>query len=487
MQRFFRLFIVARYGLIGLPLALIASHPVSAQSVHLPPVVSIVSPTNEAVFNVPSDIELIAKATSPSGTISNVVFYAGNKLLGDGVLLILDPPGDNGVTGPVYVLDWTNAPPGSYALTAVATDNLGASTTSAPVNITVRLPGPLPVVRIISPPNHAVFYAPSDIPIFAFADAVYPGAVSGAFTTISNVEFFAGNIDLGSGHRVVVPPPGPLLPPVVLLPNEFTLVWSNPPPGAWPLTAVATDDHGMTATSSPVNITILPSHIITNGLDVVSIVATDPVAIEGTNCWVWPGLSNATPTWAAWQQPVWKPYTNCGPKEAAFTVRRAGNTSNDLAVAYAISGTASNGVDYVMLPGVVTIPAGKNYALINIVPLDDTPSPAAIQTVILTLQPNAKSPPSYIVGIPPRAGVIILDNGVPHPPTSVLPGSVFHLNAPGPDGAWFCIRYTTNMTDWFPLATNQVVNGCIDFVDLDASGDANRFYQAAPQMTAPLQ
>jgi hypothetical protein len=44
----------------------------------------------------------------------------------------------------------------------------------------------------------------------------------------------------------------------------------------------------------------------------------------------------------------------------------------DLTVYYTVSGTASNGVDYVTLPGSVIIPAGKTFAAVPILVLDDT-------------------------------------------------------------------------------------------------------------------
>ena len=207
---------------------------------------------------------------------------------------------------------------------------------------------------------------------------------------VTSVEFFAGTNSLGLGQRVPVAVPlasggivigGPV--PPIYPTNLFFLIWSNAPVGIYALTAVATDNGGLSTTSAPVNITILPPlPPPTNRPPIVSIVATDPVAIEGTNCWVWPGETNSPPTWAAWPTAVCRFFTNCGPKTATFTVRRFGDTNDDLTVTYDIGGTASNGVDYVALPGSVTIPAGERRALITIVPIDDGP-PDVNKTVIL--------------------------------------------------------------------------------------------------------
>ena len=45
-----------------------------------------------------------------------------------------------------------------------------------------------------------------------------------------------------------------------------------------------------------------------------------------------------------------------------FRVRRSGETNQALTVHFAIRGTASNGVDYVRVPGQVTIPSGRRTA-----------------------------------------------------------------------------------------------------------------------------
>ncbi|MGH7971302.1 MAG: Ig-like domain-containing protein, partial [Limisphaerales bacterium] len=127
---------------------------------NIPPAVAILRPPNGAVYYTPVNIQLLARAGDLDGRVTNVDFFANGTDLGAGTMVVLDPPGIGGVVGPVYLLAWSNIPPSNYALTAVATDNGGASTTSATVNISV-LQGPpppptnAPIVRITSPPNGA--------------------------------------------------------------------------------------------------------------------------------------------------------------------------------------------------------------------------------------------------------------------------------------------------------------------------------------------
>ncbi len=239
--------------------------------------------------------------------------------------------------------------------------------------------------------------------------------------------------------------------------------------------------------SEAVNITILPpSPPPTNRPPILTIVASDPVAIEGTNCWPWVGVTNRPPTWSNWTAATpYRYFTNCGPKNAIFTVRRYGATNDPVTATYQIGGTASNGVDYVTLSGTVTIPAGERHALITVIPLGDGP-PDITSTVILGLNPSTNVPPDYLLGFPRKAAAIILDGLFPRPVTGMLADRCFHLKASGPDGAWFRVEYTADMFHWTPICTNQVVQGAIDFVDPDASSDSVRFYHAIPEMTAPL-
>ncbi len=509
---------------------------------NIPPVVALTSPTNGSVYTAPATIQLIAIANDADGVVDSVEFFNGSNSLGIVTnFAIVDPPGPPGqpfVPGTrAFFFTWSNVPAGPqitvtnpppisttvtlpYVLTAKATDNGGASSLSDPIRVTV-LPGPPtnlpPAVRITSPHDHEFFGAPVNIPLFAYAHD-FDG-------TIASVEFFDGTTPLGFGN-LISPTPLPVtplaystpvspaavtVPPVTIFPptNQYVFVWSNAPEGAHTLTAVATDNDGATNTSPPVNITVLP--LVpppTNRPAIVSIVATDPIAVEGTNCWPWLGLSNVPPTWSNWVSPTAAlcRFTNCGPKDAIFTVRRLGDTSNSLDVTYNIGGTASNGVDYVTLPGVITIPAGARAAQITVVPLEDetvvtvvvsnssmlvtntvTNLPKAITTVILALTPSTNTPKDYLVGIPAKAEAVIIDSDRPLPSTAALPDRSFHLSTTGPDGAWFHIESTTDLKSWTPLCTNQVIGGSIDFFDPDAGGTVTRFYRAVPEAGPPAQ
>jgi hypothetical protein len=95
-----------------------------------PPIVAISSPANGAVFApAPIDVPVAANASDPGGSVIKVEFFAdGNKIGED-------------ATAP-YNCTWAGAGKGAHSLTARATDNDGATTTSSPIQITVKgVPG----------------------------------------------------------------------------------------------------------------------------------------------------------------------------------------------------------------------------------------------------------------------------------------------------------------------------------------------------------
>ena len=288
-----------------------------------------------------------------------------------------------------------------------------------PTLVSAQFITPLRAVRITSPPNHATFFAPVDIPIFAFVgeglDISYQPGTHSPFT---NVDFYANAIFLGHGVNLgSMSQPPPLAMYRLANPrldSVWCLVWTNPMPGTnIALTAVASGRNPNTLeggiiyrTSAPVYINVFLSVTNPNPLDVVSIVASDPIAISGTNVsWIWSDETNATPAWTGWPPVHWQTFTNWGPKDGLFTIRRFGDASYPLTVNYNIGGTASNGVDYAAISNSVTIPAGRAYVLVPIVPIDTNPYP---KTVILTLNPDTNQPPDYLLGFPRWAEVLIL-------------------------------------------------------------------------------
>src|SRR5207248_5373333 len=77
---------------------------------------------------------IMATAQDSDGLVNKVDFYANSSRVGTGSFI-----GDDRFT-----IEWTSVPPGIYSLTAVATDNLGATTTSAPITIGVNTQSPQP-------------------------------------------------------------------------------------------------------------------------------------------------------------------------------------------------------------------------------------------------------------------------------------------------------------------------------------------------------
>lgn len=89
------------------------------------PTVSITSPANGATYTQPVNIAINATAADSDGSVSQVAFYE------DGALIGTD-------TSSPYSVTWSNAPIGTHSLTAVATDNQGATRTSTAVSVTVN-------------------------------------------------------------------------------------------------------------------------------------------------------------------------------------------------------------------------------------------------------------------------------------------------------------------------------------------------------------
>src|SRR6266568_2328169 len=97
----------------------------SAPGVNNPPSVSVSHPADGANFSVNDNISITADAADADGSIVKVEFFRDDAKLGES----MKSP---------YNLTWSNAQPGNYLLTARASDDRGATRTSAPVQVFVN-------------------------------------------------------------------------------------------------------------------------------------------------------------------------------------------------------------------------------------------------------------------------------------------------------------------------------------------------------------
>src|SRR5260221_3838149 len=195
-----------------------AAIAITVSNTNVAPVVSISSPTSNANFATGSTVTINASATDSGGTIAKVEFFQGTTKLGEDL------------AGP-FTFAWANVPAGTYSLTAKATDNLSAVTTSAAIAATVSNPNVAPVISLTSPASNAGFTTGSTVAINANA--------TDSDGTIAKVEFFQGTTKLGEDVS------GP-----------FTFAWASVPAGSYTLTAKATDNAGAITVSAGVPVAV---------------------------------------------------------------------------------------------------------------------------------------------------------------------------------------------------------------------------------------
>jgi len=245
------------------------------------PTVSITSPANNATFTAGATVSITATAADADGNVTKVEFYNGSTLLGTS-------------TASPYTYSWANVAAGTYSLTAKATDNSGAATTSSTVTITVGggntgncsgvatwtatdiyLGGAqvvynsklytakwwtqneqpdthtgdgqvwsyvsdcgsssgsnkAPTVSLTAPASGASYTAPASVSITASA--------ADADGSITKVEFYNGSTLLGTSTA-----------------SPYSYSWTSVAAGTYSLTAKATDNGGAATTSSAVSITV---------------------------------------------------------------------------------------------------------------------------------------------------------------------------------------------------------------------------------------
>ena len=145
------------------------------------PTVTVTSPASGTTYTSPASMTVAASATANGGAmIAKVDFFAGTSAIG------------SDTTAP-YSIAWSGVAAGTYSLTAVVTDNLGATTRSAPVTVTVNAPAPAP-----PPPSPGT--TPSTAPLVQQASLQYLGSFAVPGTTLGSTYGFnaAGTGGLGT-------------------------------------------------------------------------------------------------------------------------------------------------------------------------------------------------------------------------------------------------------------------------------------------------
>jgi len=92
-------------------------------TLNVPPTVSLTAPADNSTFTQGKPVTVSATASDFDGAVTEVDFYQGSTLIAS-------------ATTTPYSVTW-NPMAGNYAITAKATDNAGAVSTSQPVNITI--------------------------------------------------------------------------------------------------------------------------------------------------------------------------------------------------------------------------------------------------------------------------------------------------------------------------------------------------------------
>jgi hypothetical protein len=155
-----------------------------------------------------------------------------------------------------------------------------------------------------------------------------------------------------------------------------------------------------------------------------------------------------------------------------------------LTIHYTLSGTAVNGIDYVSLPGSVSIPAGAASASVTVTPINDT-LVEGNETVVLSLSADA----AYTVGSPNAGIIIISDNdSAPVKATVTVAATDASASEAGPDTGRFTISRTGDTTVSLTIhytLSGTAVNGT-DYVSLSGSLSIPAGATSATVTVAPI-
>ncbi|UUZ48634.1 Ig-like domain-containing protein [Massilia sp. B-10] len=224
-----------------------AAVPISVKANVAPTVSLTTSATSVDLVGPDAVIPLSAVAADSDGSISLVSFYNGASQLG------------YDTTAP-YNFTWSYVAPGTYTITAKATDDKGVVTTSAPISVTVKA-NVAPTISIVSPVSPATFYGPGTLTLAANA--------ADSDGSIAKVVYYNGATVIGTTTQA-----------------PFSFAWVNPALGSYSITAKATDNKGAVAISTALALTVkaapVPTVSVTAPVQNAKFMAPAAITISAT-------------------------------------------------------------------------------------------------------------------------------------------------------------------------------------------------------------
>ncbi|MEJ7805315.1 MAG: Ig-like domain-containing protein, partial [Telluria sp.] len=292
------------------------------------PSVAITSPTATDTFVAPVALTLNAAATDNDGRITKVEFYGGALYLG------VD------TTAP-FSFTWPNAPAGNHSVTARASDDKGAVTTSAAVIVTVKT-NVLPTVSVTS---GSTLYGPGTVTLTASA--------ADSDGTVAKVAFYNGSTLIGTSTTV-----------------PFSIVWANVALGNYSISARATDDKNGTTISAGVDLAVkaapVPSVSITAPANNASYIApatltfTAAATVAGDTISKVEYISGVNLIGTATAPPYTVTLTNVVPGNYAVTAKATGSfggTATSSSIGVIVTANAAPTVSMTASPTTATAPA----------------------------------------------------------------------------------------------------------------------------------
>ena len=189
---------------------------------NIPPVVTITSPGEGDVFADGDDVVISADATDNDGQVTLVEFYDGATKVGESSEVPFD-------------FTWLAPSVGQHSLTAIVTDDEGATRTSSIVSLTISGPNVAPEVSLTI--DNSIYNANEAI--------IFTALTSDVDGQVTQVEFYMGQTKIGEDFTA-----------------PFSMTLASPGAGTYQFSAVVTDDDGSQTTSDVVAATVLTENVL---------------------------------------------------------------------------------------------------------------------------------------------------------------------------------------------------------------------------------